>query len=727
MPSTLRYSAKASLFVIFAFLCFAAHSHPNCVEPVDGAIFPPMPNPPLGYCTAYGHNSDGACCTAVSEIALAKDPAETIIDFGSADPAVANCAPYVKDIYCTWCNPYSGHNYESEDGQGHRPGPWLCQAFCGRFWDACSAVPLNTDGPSTVGSTVLIPGLTAGMGTTTLAARYASKEQYCATYATGNPGSCYTDNPKELETIPGGASIPMVAHLAYPNLVFNAATIPLQNPAWYMHITHLLIAPGTNRMFASFQHGVILSFDDDEASTTFNVVLDIQAETFFDNGGGSEYGVMGVSFHPNFLQNGWMYVKHSHQAARDRIVRYVVDRDTWIADKGTMLTLFDYQLFGVMHHGSPPIFGPDGLMYIPNGDGTNYFDNGVPNNPAKDPMSLLGKILRVNVDASTPAVPYTVPADNPFVNVAGWAPEIWAWGFRNPWRASFDEPTGRLYIGSVGQTMFESLYIAQMGKFHGWHTREGYNCYFPIPSLMAAPFLDCVTPGEVLPIFEFPHDVGDCPIQSNPAHCQIPNIAGNAIIGGYVYRGTKNPSLYGTYLFANYQPDFSAFVYTLSHDQVDPTQLRFVWRIALTFPPGHDPNNWAISTLGLDSDNEILIVNINNPNEILKFAPDGTGQPPKAPTTTPQASPAATPSAQPNLAPQNTTPHNNPNSAPTAPSPTVPLSPSTTPNSTAPSGLSPTNTFQPAKIPSSASPGALDRSSLFLFAIAIFFAALELI
>jgi len=503
------------------------------------------------------------------------------------------------------------------------------------------------------------------MGVTTLAAHFASADEYCGQYATGNPGSCYTDNPQELVTIPGGASIPIATKRAYPNLVFNAATIPLNNPTWYMHITHIIVAPGTNRIFVTFQHGVVLSWDDNEDVDEFTVVADLQANTFFDNGGGSEYGAMGVGFHPNFAQNGWMYLKHSYLANRDRVVRYTVSRTTWVADPASELVILDYEMFGVMHHGAPPIFAADGKMYIANGDGTNYFENGKDYSPAKDPASLLGKILRIDVDNSSPAAPYAIPGDNPFIGQAGWAPEIYAYGFRNPWRISYDAPSGRFWMGCVGQTMFEGVWVAERGKFHGWHTREAFNCYWPISSTPGAPYTDCVTPGEVLPVFEFPHDQSYCAITSNPAHCQFPAISGNAVIGGFVYRGTKNPSLFGTYIFANYQPNFEAWVYTLGFDPTDPKNIRFVWRLGFTFEHDHDPDNWSISTLGLDSEGEILVVNINDPNEIIRFKPDAPGAPS---TTAPTASPGApnSPSNTPSTNPSATTPTTTPGGTPAA-------------------------------------------------------------
>jgi glucose/arabinose dehydrogenase len=178
------------------------------------------------------------------------------------------------------------------------------------------------------------------------------------------------------------------------------------------------------------------------------------------------------------------------------------------------------------HNGGMLAFGPDGYLYIGTGDGGSGGDphGTIGNGQALD--TLLGKILRIDVNADT----YTVPPDNPFVNQAGALPEIWSYGLRNPWRFSFDRATGDLYIGDVGQGQYEEIDFqpasSRGGENYGWRIMEGQHCFNPRT--------DCDMTGLVPPIFEYNHDTG----------CSV--------TGGIVYRGTKFPWLEGQYIFADY-------------------------------------------------------------------------------------------------------------------------------------------------------------------------------
>jgi len=340
------------------------------------------------------------------------------------------------------------------------------------------------------------------------------------------------------------------------------------------------------------------------------------------------------------MNNGWMYFKYSNLATNDRLTRFTVDRQTWAASKDSALVIFELPYVGQNHHGAPPIF-INGQLMMPNGDGVTFSENNKPQNPAIDPNDLMGKIIRVNVDASTPETPYTIPADNPVIP-GGFRPEIWAYGFRNPWTWSYDEVTGHIFVGSVGQDMYESLYVPQAGKFHGWHTREGYNCYYPNISTVATPYLDCATPDEVLPIFEFPHDPEYCPVQSNPAHCEFPYVVGNSIVAGYVYRGHNNPAIHGTFIFTISEPAYRAQTYAIVFDPLNPANIDTIYRFDTTYPAGFVLDQYYPPTLGKDSRGEILLVDINNPNGMMRFQPDA-GVTPIAPFAPAQLPPATAP------------------------------------------------------------------------------------
>jgi glucose/arabinose dehydrogenase len=173
------------------------------------------------------------------------------------------------------------------------------------------------------------------------------------------------------------------------------------------------------------------------------------------------------------------------------------------------------------HKGGLVMFGPDGMLYIGMGDGGS---GGDPGNRAQDRTTLLGKLLRIDVDGGDP---YAIPTGNPF-KTGGGAPEIWALGLRNPWRYAFDPQAGLLYIGDVGQTAWEEVDVeptTQAGLNYGWRIMEGAHCYNPS---------SCSSTGLVLPAVEYDHSNGQC-----------------AIIGGFVYRGTRFPALAGQYFYSD--------------------------------------------------------------------------------------------------------------------------------------------------------------------------------
>lgn len=592
--------------LLLTTLILSIGAHPNCVQPVGGSYFPPKPDPPLRFCDEYAQDIDGACCTVETEMTFAGNVVPTVVDEGSA------CYPFVKQMFCTYCAPYAGHFYESEGNADSRQYSYMCTPYCERLWDACADVPLDADGPSKSGQTNRFPGLDAGMGVVTLSSMYESKEAFCTKYTTDNPVSCYSDDPKDKEVSFDGPGVPYKVYRAFPDL--NLLTVP--NAAGHpLHITHMIgFNDGVDKIAVAFQHGVVISFENTLSVTAYTVMLDIQSEVFYDGGGGSEYGCHGIAFHPKFDENGWMYVKYSHQEFQNQLDRYTISKGTGTADMSSKLIILSYETFGIMHHGGQPVFANDGTLFYPTGDGINYFSNFVEYNTAPDPQSLLGKVLRIDVDSATADEPYKIPADNPFVDNPNWLPEIYAYGFRNPWRFTYDPVKDRFWTGNVGQFSYEAVYVVEKGKFHGWHTREGNNCYYPISSAYGNGYADCATPGEVLPVIEFPHMLSPefCEVTSDPPHC-LWQIQGSAVIGGWVYRGSRNPSLLGTYIFTNFEPATAAKVYVAIHNENDPHQIRQLFRMELLNDAFAE---FRIPTLGTDAAGEIYLINFDNPNEI---------------------------------------------------------------------------------------------------------------
>ncbi len=237
---------------------------------------------------------------------------------------------------------------------------------------------------------------------------------------------------------------------------------------------------------------------------------------------GGEQGLLSVAFHPNYGTNGYLYVNYTDLNGDTRVERYTVSAaDSNLADTAThKLIIFIPQPY-TNHNGGLVMFGPDGMFYIGMGDGGS---GGDPQNRAQSPDSLLGKLLRIDVDGGDP---YAIPAGNPFATSGG-AKEIWALGLRNPWRFAFDRSAGLLYIGDVGQGAWEEVDVqpaSQGGLNYGWRIMEGAHCYNSA---------NCSAAGLVLPAVEYDHSNGQC-----------------AIIGGFVYRGTRFPALAGQYFYAD--------------------------------------------------------------------------------------------------------------------------------------------------------------------------------
>ncbi len=250
--------------------------------------------------------------------------------------------------------------------------------------------------------------------------------------------------------------------------------------------------------------------------------LDIAAKV----SSGGERGLLGLAFHPDYDQNGLFFVNYTDLGGDTVIERYQVSADSNLADPASASAVLSIDQPFANHNGGHLAFGPgDGYLYIGTGDGGA---GGDPGDRAQSGATLLGKMLRIDVNR---APPYAIPPDNPYL---GEAPrdEIWAFGLRNPWRYSFDSATGDLWIGDVGQNLWEEIDFqsaaSQGGENYGWRLMEGAHCFNP-PS-------DCNDGSLALPIHEYGHG-------GNPFRCSV--------TGGYVYRGPMT-ALQGTYFYADY-------------------------------------------------------------------------------------------------------------------------------------------------------------------------------
>ena len=238
---------------------------------------------------------------------------------------------------------------------------------------------------------------------------------------------------------------------------------------------------------------------------------------------GGERGLLSVAFHPSYAANGYLYVNYTDRGGDTRIERFRVGADRNRADPASARLILQVAQPFANHNGGLVAFGPDGRLYVGMGDGGN---GGDPLGHGQNRATLLGDILRIDVDAGDP---YAVPADNPFVGQAGARGEIWATGVRNPWRFAFDREAGLLYLADVGQNALEEVNVvpaASAGLNFGWNVMEGSRCFSPAEG--------CSRTGLVVPVLEYGHSEG----------CSV--------TGGYVYRGSRIPALRGHYFYADY-------------------------------------------------------------------------------------------------------------------------------------------------------------------------------
>lgn len=287
---------------------------------------------------------------------------------------------------------------------------------------------------------------------------------------------------------------------------------------------------------------------------------------------GSEQGLLGLAFHPGYAANGRFFVNYTDHAGDTHIAEFHASADPDSADPTEKQILFVDQPFA-NHNGGQLAFGQDGKLYAGLGDGGS---GGDPQGNGQNLGVLLGKILRLDVDAASP---YAIPPDNPFVGRAGARGEIWSYGLRNPWRFSFDAEAGAMWIGDVGQDAWEEIDFepaGQGGRNYGWNRTEATHCY-PAGS-------SCDTTGITMPVTEYGHGEG----------CSV--------TGGFVYRGTALPELRGTYFYGDYCTGIVRSLRVVNGAPLDAKD----WTTALRTAGGGPMQ--GLSSFGVDSRGELYLV-----------------------------------------------------------------------------------------------------------------------
>ena len=323
----------------------------------------------------------------------------------------------------------------------------------------------------------------------------------------------------------------MITPTPKPTPVTDGSVIGLQlqrvtaGLAFPTSVTHA--GDGSNRLFITEQRGTVRVLKNGKTSP--NYFLDISPQVRCCG----EQGLLSIAFHPDFAANGYLFVDYTDRDGDTVIARYHVTSGSDKADEHSQKIILKIKQPTPIHNGGQLQFGADGHLYIGTGDGGSFSEGGDgsgndPENHAQRLDTLLGKILRIDVDHGDP---YAIPPDNPYAHTAGARKEIWASGLKNPWRFAFDRMTGDLYISDVGRDRWEEIDVQSHdspgGENYGWRLMEGPACFYLSHG--------CNPDGALtLPAIQFSHSQG----------C--------AVIGGYVYRGKDIPALAGNYLYADF-------------------------------------------------------------------------------------------------------------------------------------------------------------------------------
>ena len=326
---------------------------------------------------------------------------------------------------------------------------------------------------------------------------------------------------------------------------------------------------GSDHLVLALQAGRIVTFLHDRAATSATTFLDI-TERVSDRG--DEEGLLGLAFDPQYRLNGYLYVYYTaSQPRRSVISRFsVAEGDPNAADPSSERVILEVPQPYANHNGGQLVFGPDGYLYIGLGDGGSAAD---PHGNGQNTATLLGSILRIDVSTIESHGAYAIPPDNPLVGQGdGAREEIWAYGLRNPWRFTFDRLTGDMWAADVGQNRFEEIDIIRPGVNYGWNVMEGLHCF---PNQTGP----CRQQGLEKPVIEYGHEDG----------CSV--------TGGYVYRGSRLPSLYGAYVYGDF---CSGKIWALRHDGVRVTEsLELV------------DSSLLISSFGEDSNGELFVLSFD--------------------------------------------------------------------------------------------------------------------
>nr|XP_020455827.1 HHIP-like protein 1 isoform X2 [Monopterus albus] len=487
--------------------------HPQCLD-----YKPPFePRQPLGFCKEY---SKFGCCDLEKDREIAFKFATIMDNFDHL--GYNTCGKYIRSILCQECSPYAAHLYDAEDANTPmRMLPGLCGDYCFDYWHQCrySLSLLLED----LGNPQQFSNLTSTIE--------EDRRRFCDFLELKDKQYCY---PNVLTNAELNVNLGLVREdpKGCLELCLEEIANGLRNPVAMIHADD-----GTHRFFVAEQLGYVWVYLAN-GSRIDRPFLNLTRAVLTTPWAGDERGFLCIALHPRFTTVRKAYVYYSVSVRKEERIRIseftVSTHDDNQLDHSSERTILEVVEPASNHNGGQLLFGQDGYLYIFIGDGGRAGDPFGKFGNAQNKSTLLGKVLRVDVDNNDDGAPYSIPSDNPFLGENEARPEIYAYGVRNMWRCSIDrgDPAtgrgrGRMFCGDVGQNKYEEVDLIVKGGNYGWRAKEGFSCYDN--KLCQNSSLD-----DVLPIFAYPHKLG------------------KSVTGGYIYRGCQMPNLNGLYIFGDF-------------------------------------------------------------------------------------------------------------------------------------------------------------------------------
>ncbi|XP_042342606.1 HHIP-like protein 1 [Plectropomus leopardus] len=501
------------LILLLLLQAWGGCCHPQCLD-----YKPPFePRQPLLFCKEY---TKFGCCD------LEKDKEISVRFYSIMDnfdhSGYVTCAKYIRSILCQECSPYSAHLYDAEDANTPmRMLPGLCGDYCSEYWHQCRyTLSLLLED---LGSPQQFANLTATLE--------EDRRRFCDFLELKDKQYCY---PNVLTNTELNANLGLVREdpKGCLELCLQEVANGLRNPVAMIHADD-----GTHRFFVAEQLGFVWVYLAN-GSRIDRPFLNLTRAVLTSRWAGDERGFLCIALHPRITTVRKAYVYYSVSVKKEERIRIseftLLPHDDNQLDHSSERTILEVVEPASNHNGGQLLFGHDGYLYIFIGDGGRGGDPFGKFGNAQNKSTLLGKVLRVDIENNDDGAPYSIPSDNPFLGERQTRPEIYAYGVRNMWRCSIDrgDPftgrgAGRIFCGDVGQNKYEEVDIIVKGGNYGWRAKEGFSCYDR--KLCQNSSLD-----DILPIFAYPHKLG------------------KSVTGGYIYRGCQMPNLNGLYIFGDF-------------------------------------------------------------------------------------------------------------------------------------------------------------------------------